>query len=415
MAKKIDWLEQFANDQYKQLQKTASINKIAEQIIVNCSTYPNAKVGSLVDYENNKYKVIDTEYHDKSGPGILLEKIAEVESPTASGEVSTKNGNVPPTSVENDSANCGDCAPLPKTASIRTAAAEIDEDFDELEINDDNDELANFDDSGSSEYPSIIPTPGGVKPIQSEPIIGPGQKKLTDAPYHPTYDPGEEYALDIPDTFQEAADRTANIINQEDAIDRTTVEGHYSWNQEIDNMLEGNAPGTSSNYDSLADFDDSGSSSSEDSDVEEDTDIDNDIDTNTDIDTDDDIDEDIDNTDDTDDVDVAVDSMLDTNDDEDFENTNDIDDEDIPFDDSDSTEMDEDSSFNNTDDEDIPFDEDNSTDTNNDFSSDVDNSFDEELPDANDTSSNDFEEEKKEASGSRVRQLSRLAFKNHKF
>ena len=247
MAKKIEWLDQFANDQYNKMTKTASQKKVANQIIVNRSAYPNAKIGTLVDYDNNKYKVVDTKYRDKSGPGLLLEEVTACgSSPTCTGEIQTNNGIVPPTSE----------VKTPGDNSVKTAAKkDFDLDFDALanfddsKSDDNNDDFDNANDdlninestvgdsaatmelsgnTGYSEYPDTITRPGGNKPIASTDIEGPGKKNITDAPYHPTYDPGEQYALESLDEWQTAADRTAAAIKQEDEQDRTTVEGHYS-------------------------------------------------------------------------------------------------------------------------------------------------------------------------------------------
>ena len=212
--KKISWLDQFASDYNAQLQKTASLDHEAAQIIVDCSAYPNAKVGSLVDFENHKYKIIDPNYHNEAGPGILLEKLAESDfcsDPMENATVS--NGEVKATSIEDDSKNCG-----PFCGEVKTAA---DKEADELLR------------EAISEYPDTITKPGGVKPAPSADIEGPGKKNVTDAPYHPTYDPGEQYALDIDEDWETAAKQTAEAIRQEDAQDRTTVKGYYTWNQNI--------------------------------------------------------------------------------------------------------------------------------------------------------------------------------------
>ena len=322
MAKKIDWLEQFATDQYNKMTKTASQRKIATQIIVDRSKYPNAKVGSLVDFDNKKYKIVDTKYRDKSGPGILLEQVtASLENnPACNGEVKPTNGTIPATSTEQSGANCGDCSPLPKTASTKVAAKN-DDDFDVLADFDDSkfdeSDIANTDvDFGlesnvgsvkeisgpeESEYPAIVSRPGGVKPAPSAPIEGPGKKNVTDAPYHPTFDPGEQYALESLDEWQDAADRTAKAISQEDAQDRTTVEGHYTWNQYIDAILNNDPDDVS--IDAGTDMP---SDLAADDDLSMDDNLDSDI-------TDEDS---IDSEDTDDDVDGAVDSLLDDGEDE---------------------------------------------------------------------------------------------------
>ena len=438
MAKRIDWLEQFANDQYKQMTKTASREKIANQIIVDRSSYPNAKVGSLIDFDNAKYKVVDTKYHDKSGPGLLLEEItASLDTPD--GEVKPVDGTIPATSTE-QSANCGDCcAPPTKTAQrigkeIIAAKDDDDSDFnldlsdlnfdddgkedkgtsinDDAEANNDFDALADFDDSkinvdNDSEYPSIIPRPGGVKPMPSAPIEGPGKKHVTDAPYHPTYDPGEQYALERLDGWQDAADRTAKAIEQEDTQDRTTVEGHYTWNQYIDAMLDGNDSNTVDEGLNFADnnteFDSATETEEDNLDISEDTN-DEDFDLDTDVDTADDVD--------ADDVDTAVDDIL-GKDDEDNENDSDLD---IP----DEFNSEEDTDTDIDTDEDLDFDTDttdtdidnNDFDTESDFDNNEDFSNDEEEEDL-ELPAIDIDEEKKEASNkSNARPLSRLAYKN---
>ena len=226
MSKKITWLEQFANSYNEELQKTASKVKIADQIIVDCSAYPDVKVGSFVDYKDNKYKVVDTEFRDSAGPGIVLEKLAEGEEmpEDVATDMPVDGGEVEASIEEPDEKECGDgsdCMDVEKTAGLDDVTADpIEQAVDAIL------------DTGN-EYPSTVEQPGGVKPAPSAPLGKPGQKRLTDAPYHPTFDPGEQYAMDCPDDFQDAADRTADVINQEDAQDRTTVDGHYTWNQNI--------------------------------------------------------------------------------------------------------------------------------------------------------------------------------------
>lgn len=76
MSKKISWLEQFVEDQNKKLQKSASLNKKAEQVIVDIEDFPNAENGEEVEYNNVKYKVVNSKFKDEVGDGILLEKIS---------------------------------------------------------------------------------------------------------------------------------------------------------------------------------------------------------------------------------------------------------------------------------------------------------------------------------------------------
>jgi len=225
--KNCKWLENFANDEYKKMKKTASKKKIAEQIIVDCSDYPNAKVGSLVDYKSGRYKVVDTDFHDINGPGVVIEKIAEGEDIDMN-NVPTDGGTVEASINDNecDGADCEDmnCGDEPTFEKLRHL-------FDKKEVK------AAVDSLMDESYPSTVEQPGGVKPAPSDANIGPGRKNVTDAPYHPTFDPGEKYAMDVPDTFEEAAERTARTIDAEDSIDRTTVEGRYTWNQSLNDIL----------------------------------------------------------------------------------------------------------------------------------------------------------------------------------
>lgn len=439
MAKKIDWLEQFATDQYNKMTKTASQRKIATQIIVDRSKYPNAKVGSLVDFDNKKYKIVDTKYRDKSGPGILLEQVtASLENnPACNGEVKPTNGTIPATSTEQSGANCGDCSPLPKTASTKVAAKN-DDDFDVLADFDDSkfdeSDIANTDvDFGlesnvgsvkeisgpeESEYPAIVSRPGGVKPAPSAPIEGPGKKNVTDAPYHPTFDPGEQYALESLDEWQDAADRTAKAISQEDAQDRTTVEGHYTWNQYIDAILDNDPDDVSV---------DAGTGMSSDLSADDDLSADN-LDSDT---TDEDSvdDEGIGNNDD--DVDDAVDSLLDDGDGEaaatgEEESAEDTDDAELPDDDFDADlDIPEDFGDETTVENTESSSESESMDTDTDMNTDSDTDMsDLDLPEMPDTDVPDFDadlpaadeedQQKAAAATNPTHAISRLAYKNRK-
>ena len=210
--KKIDWLESFAEEQYKKqgLTKSASLNKVAEQIIVDCDDYPDAKVGSLVDYQNAKYKVIDTEYEDMEGPGVVLEKVAEEDMDTEA---------------------CGDGCD--GSEDMKTAAA--DEELPEEQ----SEELPVEPAEEITLVEEALPAVENKKVAPSMDITGPGQKKLNDPPYHPTNYPGENVGIEVPEHFQQDADDTAAEIDRENGIDRTIVENHYTWNQNkiIDQMV----------------------------------------------------------------------------------------------------------------------------------------------------------------------------------
>lgn len=428
MAKKIEWLDKFANDQYKKMTKTASRAKIANQIIVDRSMYPNVKVGSLVDYDNNKYKVVDTKYRDKSGPGLLLEEVTACNcGPNCSDSVQTNTSGVVPATTEvknptNTKTAAKNDFDFDALADFDDSKFNLDSKDDDLDLDtddsDDNDDF-NFDESsldlgkdeeipalsgntGYSEYPDVITRPGGNKPIASADIEGPGKKNVTDAPYHPTFDPGEQYALESLDEWQDAADRTASAIKQEDEQDRTTVEGHYTWNQYIDAILDENPAEAINDVELPADPDagaDADDTDDEDFSFDDDVDTDEDFGADADIDADTDADVDT-SVDDGDEIDTAVNSMLDDEDND----SSDIDD--FDFNDDFDTNTDADSSIDNDNDNDIDLDMDNTDeDIPEDFS-------DENLPE-NDFDVNDDEEQNRTAKSQfKNKQLSRLAFKN---
>lgn len=76
MAKKLNWLDQFAEEQAKKLRKTASAIKTAEQIIVDPSDVGNVQDGDTVEFDGQQYKVVNSKYVDEKGPGVILEKVA---------------------------------------------------------------------------------------------------------------------------------------------------------------------------------------------------------------------------------------------------------------------------------------------------------------------------------------------------
>lgn len=72
---KLNWLDKFAQEQSKKMKKQASFNKTAEQIIINQEEIPNAVDGQELSYNNEMYRVLNANFKDDIGPGILLEKL----------------------------------------------------------------------------------------------------------------------------------------------------------------------------------------------------------------------------------------------------------------------------------------------------------------------------------------------------
>lgn len=72
----VDWLEKFAQSQSK---NNKNMIKKASQIIVDKDKFPKAVNDDIVEYEDQRYKVVNSEFNDDEGDGILLEKCAELE------------------------------------------------------------------------------------------------------------------------------------------------------------------------------------------------------------------------------------------------------------------------------------------------------------------------------------------------
>ena len=70
----VDWLEKFAQSRINK-----KMNRMASQIIVDKDDVPNAKNEDIVEYDNEQYKVINNEFNDEDGEGVLLEKCATIE------------------------------------------------------------------------------------------------------------------------------------------------------------------------------------------------------------------------------------------------------------------------------------------------------------------------------------------------
>ena len=234
--KEIKWLERFAEaEANKAMKKTASVKKVAKQIIVNVDCFPSVKVGSFVDYKDAQYKVVDDKFEDEKGAGIVLERVADGED---GGDM---EGSADEGSGMGDSAMChkadgedgGDMegsadegSGMGDSAMCHKADGEDEGGADEGEG---AEKVAKAE--AGEEYPTVelVET---EKPAPSEELSNAEHtKSVTDAPYHPTANPGNAFAIDCPDTFQEAADATAKAIADEDAQDRTSVEGHYTWNK----------------------------------------------------------------------------------------------------------------------------------------------------------------------------------------
>ena len=230
--KKIDWLEQFADDYNKKMTKTASAKKSAQQVIVDRSEFPKAVAGNLVTYANAQYKVVDAEFEDEQGPGIILEKVGDFE-----------DGGCDDGACNTDEKECGD-----STVTLADLKNLFDDDVPEIE-EETEDEAAEADEVPEETVEQLVEdivdeSPEEVVEEPAEDYYGSDkktapskelgeEKKVTDAPYHPTGNPGNDFAVTKthPDEYEDAARKTEEQIKNEDSQDRTTVDGHYTWNK----------------------------------------------------------------------------------------------------------------------------------------------------------------------------------------
>jgi len=80
-----------------------------------------------------------------------------------------------------------------------------------------------------------------------EPTVEPKVEEVTQGQEYARTDPGDVYDLNIRDgveqpKFEEEAREVAEQIAQEDTVDRTTVDGHYSYNRILKRMVDSYAP-----------------------------------------------------------------------------------------------------------------------------------------------------------------------------
>jgi hypothetical protein len=221
--KKIDWLEQFADDYNKKMTKTASAKKSAQQVIVDRSEFPKAVAGNLVTYANAQYKVVDAEFEDEQGPGMILEKVGDFE-----------DGGCDDGTCATDEKECGD-----STVTLADLKNLFDDDVPEIEeAEEETESVEDVVNDVVDEIPEeVVEEPvedyyGSDKKTAPSKELG-EEKKVTDAPYHPTGNPGNDFAVTKthPDEYEDAAKKTEEQIKNEDSQDRTTVDGYYTWNK----------------------------------------------------------------------------------------------------------------------------------------------------------------------------------------
>lgn len=163
MAKKIEWLDNFAEKYAKTINKTASKEK--ETLILDKEHFKNPKVGDVVRFKNKLYKIANAEYVDEVGPGVLLMEMGDT---------------IPTTD--------------PLSMAMGTEVTGVEN-------------LCNVE-------PEMARTnPGNV------------------------YDLEDVRQLEV-EHAEEAARQTVEKINEENAVDRTTIPGHFSPEKNAETVVE---------------------------------------------------------------------------------------------------------------------------------------------------------------------------------
>lgn len=193
--KKIEWLESFAFEQAAKLEKTASLNKKAAQIIVNRDDVPSVVNGQEVTYKNEKYTVVDASFKDEIGDGVVLEKLGDGEEAVEGEEVvAALENNQEKTPVEEEKEE------VPAEEIVEVTNTEVP----------------------TTDVP-VAPISVSGQPIGT-------QQKVTDSPERARTNPGDIYDIgDVRDQVEPAkfdgeAKATEQQIAQENSVDRTVME-----------------------------------------------------------------------------------------------------------------------------------------------------------------------------------------------
>lgn len=61
------------------MNKVASTTKVAEQVIVSPEDVPNAEEGATIEFNGEQFNVVNANFSDEMGPGVVLERAAAYE------------------------------------------------------------------------------------------------------------------------------------------------------------------------------------------------------------------------------------------------------------------------------------------------------------------------------------------------
>lgn len=224
MNKKISWLDSFAEEQAAKLQKTASLNKKAAQIIVNCGDVPGATNGQQITYKNEKYTVVDAAFNDEAGAGIVLERLAEGEEEMGGEEVTAGFEDFIKDKKDEKEEGVEDSVPAEGEEEVKEEVPATDAPATDAPVTDAPVAPA----TDAPVAPGVAPVAPANGNVSGQPIGT--QQKVTDSAEFARVDPGSVYDIgDVRDQVEPAkfngeAAETAQNIAQENSVDRSVME-----------------------------------------------------------------------------------------------------------------------------------------------------------------------------------------------
>lgn len=240
MEKEMNWLDKFAQDQAKKMEKTASSNEETEQFIIGTDDLDvEVNDGDEVVYKDDTYKVINSSYSDAEGDGILLEKISVKEAAKVKDEEDEELKIEVDFDEENEEV---DVEVELDEEEVDVEVEEIEEDLEE-KLEDDVDKLLETEDieiyEEEEKEDSKINVPEMEMEMGTENVPAPSG----DEQEYARNNPGEVYHIEVrdgaeQDKFENEAVETENQIAEENAVDRTTPEGRYSNNRIFNRMID---------------------------------------------------------------------------------------------------------------------------------------------------------------------------------
>lgn len=236
--KNIDWLNKFAEDR---AEKETVMTKTASAKFVVDADDVTGKIanGSIVTFQGKKCKVVNASYADSKGEGVMLLRLADgEEAPMDGGEGGEVEAKF---EKKDDSADSADEDKVTLEKDEKGQFVVVD--GKKIYVSAKPEKTAEFAPEVTEEIspeatPAVAPAPATGN-VSGQPIGT--QQKCTDSPERARVDPGSVYDMDARDAeqakFEGEANATVNAIAQEDGVDRTTVDGHYTWNKLINNIV----------------------------------------------------------------------------------------------------------------------------------------------------------------------------------